>query len=100
MAAVRKEKGKMLRLAFPDPTGWEGRQKRSGEQTPSPCHWTRRSNSPDREGPANGPGGAVPGWATDQKLSVPGVYGSGKTRTVEATAVTLLKDSRFITEIF
>src|SRR5438046_4628592 len=46
----------------------------SGEQAPPPDRWTRRGNSPDREGLSDSRGGTVPGRQADRKLSVPGTY--------------------------
>src|SRR6266481_8499101 len=49
-----------------------------GEPTPPPRRGTRGSHSPDRQGLSNLPGRAVPGWAADRKLSIPGPYGLWK----------------------
>src|SRR5205807_10647842 len=46
----------------------------SGEQAPPPNRWTRRGNSPDREGLSDSRGGTVPGRQAHWKLSVPGAY--------------------------
>src|SRR6266849_3567779 len=50
----------------------------SGEQTPPPHRWTRRSNSPDREGLSDSRGGTVPDRPADRKLSLPGANGLRK----------------------
>src|SRR6266851_2333603 len=50
----------------------------SGEQAPPAHRWTRRSNSPDREGLSDSRGGTVSGRPADRKLPLPGANGLRK----------------------
>src|SRR6266576_4104795 len=71
---------------------------RSGEQTPSPRRGPRRSNSPDGHGLSNAPGLSPVRRPVGNFLFL-GPTGSGKTRVVEATAESLLNDSRSVIKI-
>jgi hypothetical protein len=89
----------MPNLTLLEPTRTGRQAIGSGEPTSSSGRWPRRSNSPNCESLPDSRGGTVSGRPADRKFLLLGPTGSVKTRIVEATAESLLKNPRAVIKI-